>query len=171
MADYLAIARRALIGEPKQPKGETASPGKGIAIAAEPGARSELGRLRDDWGFPLAPDEQIIDPATETPCPVCGSLVKWQSAAGQLRCQSCDPPTQARGLLEQLQNIRKREGIQTCRTHVAPIRPHCRRCFSTQFIDSKIHGGRSLRRDCAQCGLTAGFPMWWGRVDDQFGAT
>jgi hypothetical protein len=43
--------------------------------------------------------------------------------------------------------------------------PHCRRCFSMHFVDIQIHGGRSIRRDCAQCGLAAGFPMWFGKID------
>lgn len=38
----------------------------------------------------------------------------------------------------------------------------CDRCGSTVFKDTKIHDARSTRRDCAQCGRTAGFPRWYG---------
>jgi hypothetical protein len=36
----------------------------------------------------------------------------------------------------------------------------CTRCGSTAFVDSAIHAGRSIRRDCADCNRTAGFPVW-----------
>jgi hypothetical protein len=49
----------------------------------------------------------------------------------------------------------------------AKRQPRCRRCFSTHFVDIQIHGGRSIRRDCAQCGLAAGFPMWFGKIDER----
>ena len=36
----------------------------------------------------------------------------------------------------------------------------CDRCGSDQHKDFPIHGGRSIRRDCGQCGRTLGFPQW-----------
>ncbi|TWU29651.1 hypothetical protein [Bythopirellula polymerisocia] len=36
----------------------------------------------------------------------------------------------------------------------------CDKCRSTQFVDVEIHGGHSLRRDCARCGSFVGFPVW-----------
>ncbi len=36
----------------------------------------------------------------------------------------------------------------------------CERCGSDQHKDFPIHGGRSIRRDCAQCGRTIGFSRW-----------
>ena len=53
--------------------------------------------------------EQVV------PCPECGSLELWQSAAGDLfghmpgiwRCMKCDPPTTARRLAEAAENIRR----------------------------------------------------------------
>ena len=36
----------------------------------------------------------------------------------------------------------------------------CDRCDCTEYRDVPIHGGRSIRRDCAACGRTAGFPQW-----------
>lgn len=39
----------------------------------------------------------------------------------------------------------------------------CDRCGSTEFTDTEIHNGESLRRDCRHCRLTWGFPVWHGR--------
>jgi len=39
---------------------------------------------------------------------------------------------------------------------------HCQSCGWPEFVDSPIHDGRSLRRDCAHCGRTAGFLIWYG---------
>lgn len=36
----------------------------------------------------------------------------------------------------------------------------CARCGDGRFRDRSIHSGRSLRRDCATCGHTWGFPLW-----------
>jgi len=38
----------------------------------------------------------------------------------------------------------------------------CPSCGSVHAMDFKIHGGRSVRRDCIQCGRTIGFPVWNG---------
>lgn len=42
----------------------------------------------------------------------------------------------------------------------APLVGPCQTCGSCQFIDTRIHGGRSVRRDCGRCGRTWGFPIW-----------
>jgi hypothetical protein len=112
-------------------------------------------------------DTVEIDWTTLTPCKRCGSLELWWNGEGATRCLWCEPPTAAMNLLIRANEIRSRHATDTGQRRTAPTEPHCRRCFSTQFEDSKIHGGRSIRRDCAQCGLTAGFPMWWGKVDDR----
>jgi hypothetical protein len=39
----------------------------------------------------------------------------------------------------------------------------CDRCGFGKFIDSPIHDGQSVRRDCARCKTTLGFPVWYGR--------
>lgn len=36
----------------------------------------------------------------------------------------------------------------------------CTRCGKHAYRDSVIHDGRSVRRDCASCNRTAGFPVW-----------
>ena len=40
---------------------------------------------------------------------------------------------------------------------------HCDKCGCGQFIDTPIHGGQSVRRDCRHCRRTMGFPLWHGR--------
>lgn len=57
------------------------------------------------------------------------------------------------------------EPIQPVAPAVAPVQPvegadACPRCGSTAFVDTPIHDGRSIRRDCATCGRTTGFPVW-----------
>ncbi|HUY88705.1 MAG TPA: hypothetical protein VMV10_08220 [Pirellulales bacterium] len=36
------------------------------------------------------------------------------------------------------------------------------RCGATTWRDVPIHGGRSIRRDCARCGRFIDFPIWYG---------
>lgn len=47
------------------------------------------------------------------------------------------------------------------------LRTVCQRCGSTDFTDHVLrahdHAGRSTRRDCARCGWTFGFPLWYGK--------
>ncbi len=40
--------------------------------------------------------------------------------------------------------------------------PRCDRCGSVRFRDVEIHGGQSVRRDCAKCGTFIAFPVWYG---------
>ena len=160
MADYLAIARRALAGSPERPRSEANPAAKNFFSPPAMPQTSVDGM--DDWGFPLAIGEQSIDPTN--PCERCGRLEKWWSGLGQCRCLCCDPPALQMNALP----LRNRHAAGTNRQRSVPKTPYCRRCHSTQFTDTKIHGGRSIRRDCAQCGLTAGFPMWWGRLDERF---
>lgn len=57
-----------------------------------------------------------IEPNGLTPCPKCGTLELWQSAAGDIfgltpgrwRCMKCDPPTTALRLAEAAERIRRR---------------------------------------------------------------
>lgn len=42
------------------------------------------------------------------------------------------------------------------------------RCGSQVYIDYPIHGGQSVRRDCAGCGRTRGFCKWLGGDDVRF---
>ncbi len=39
--------------------------------------------------------------------------------------------------------------------------PICR-CGSATWRDVSIHGGQSIRRDCARCGKFLSFPQWYG---------
>lgn len=73
--------------------------------------------------FAVAPEKAITVSDDESqvigevvPCPDCGSLELWQSAAGNLfglthgrwRCMKCDPPTAAQRLPEAADRIRRR---------------------------------------------------------------
>jgi hypothetical protein len=42
----------------------------------------------------------------------------------------------------------------------------CANCGFERFVDVAIHEGRSKRRDCARCGRTLGFPLWYGAALD-----
>ena len=42
--------------------------------------------------------------------------------------------------------------------------PQCGRCHSTEYRDTPIHDGQSVRRDCAECGRTDSFPVWNGEA-------
>ena len=42
----------------------------------------------------------------------------------------------------------------------------CDRCQSEKYVDIPIHDGQSTRRDCAKCSRFLGFPMWYGRSED-----
>jgi len=44
--------------------------------------------------------------------------------------------------------------------HAVRVAGPCGNCGSTRFIDTPIHEGRSVRRDCGDCGRTWGFPVW-----------
>ncbi|QDV77015.1 hypothetical protein [Botrimarina mediterranea] len=51
-----------------------------------------------------------------------------------------------------------------------PEAPRCDRCDGVAFVDVPIHGGASVRRDCANpnCNRFAGFPVWYGAADPKF---
>ena len=36
----------------------------------------------------------------------------------------------------------------------------CTRCGGYTYVDVPIHAGGSIRRDCADCSRTKGFPVW-----------
>lgn len=49
-----------------------------------------------------------------------------------------------------------------------PAGLECERCGSDRVVDVRLnhapHNGRSVRRDCARCGKTLGFPEWYGQA-------
>jgi hypothetical protein len=114
-------------------------------------------------------DDIEIDLKSIPECPRCGSLEKWWNALGKARCLWCDPPTTAMNLLARTNEARGRHSTGTDRRRSKPTMAHCRHCLSTEFTDTTIHGGRSVLRVCAQCGLTVGFPMWFGQMDEKLG--
>jgi hypothetical protein len=38
------------------------------------------------------------------------------------------------------------------------------KCGSTEFSDTVIHEGQSLRRECTRCHRLIGFPLWYGET-------
>jgi predicted RNA-binding Zn-ribbon protein involved in translation (DUF1610 family) len=48
--------------------------------------------------------------------------------------------------------------------HAGPAAPRCPHCGSAATRDVAIHSGRSVRRDCAQCGRFISFPVWYGEA-------
>lgn len=72
---------------------------------------------------------------------------------------------------ETLENKGRNDEIEVTETMISdgPIADHtadqpagfiCDRCGSTAYRDSEIHGGKSIRRDCAACNRTVGSPTW-----------
>lgn len=47
----------------------------------------------------------------------------------------------------------------------------CPKCRSQEFRDTPIHGGNSMRRDCARCGYMIGFKDWDGTTARPAGAS
>lgn len=55
-------------------------------------------------------------------------------------------------------------------SHVNPLAAAlvttCRKCGGAEYVDHRLehapHNGTSVRRDCARCGWTMGFPTWHG---------
>ena len=50
--------------------------------------------------------------------------------------------------------------VQPSTVHHKPV---CR-CGSHRYVDVPIHGGQSLRRDCADCSRFIAFVLWYGRL-------
>jgi hypothetical protein len=108
-------------------------------------------------------------------CPNCGKTAALDITEGEdgtphirVACRCLDPLAALEGLeAVPLSEFRKPKTPPPPRK---PKRPDavCR-CGSTQWRDVPIHGGRSIRRDCARCGRFLGFPLWYGQPegDDQ----
>ena len=43
------------------------------------------------------------------------------------------------------------------------VRTQCDSCESSTYIETPVHAGASLRRDCALCNRFLGWPVWYGR--------
>ncbi len=52
---------------------------------------------------------------------------------------------------------------QPATTTKPSAKPVCR-CGSVAWRDVPIHNGRSVRRDCGQCGRFLSFPIWHGKT-------
>jgi len=55
--------------------------------------------------------------------------------------------------------------LSGCESYIKTPVPEfrCTDCGHPEYRDTKIHDGQSIRRDCARCGRTAGFPLWFGK--------
>jgi hypothetical protein len=40
------------------------------------------------------------------------------------------------------------------------------KCGSTEYRDTPIHGGQSMRRDCARCFRFVEFAVWYGQSNE-----
>jgi hypothetical protein len=67
------------------------------------------------------------------------------------------PPTR---YFDELKAAHTARGFDLLRLEQAPQETPCRRCGSYQTYLAKIHGGESLRRDCASCGRFREFAAW-----------
>jgi len=93
-------------------------------------------------------------------------LMNQLLAAGvTLRVDACkrlrmtgDPGALSAELVERVTSAKPRM-IKLVRLH------QCTACGSREFSDVPIHDAHSLRRDCAKCGRTAGFPRWQPEAD------
>lgn len=107
-------------------------------------ARQVIDELRHDTSQENRPDDgdfgrrcspgTVVDPADvesidPPPCPRCGRLEMWQTAAGGWRCLRCEPPTTAIRLLDRAQGIRRRSGMPA-RPEVAAMLAELRRLTS-----------------------------------------
>ena len=107
------------------------------------------------WWAELADTGISIRAARSQACPGCGfgASVNWQDARGEWHwsCPSCG---------------RRSDALEGDPATAEAPGPVCR-CGSTRFRDVPIHGGRSVRRDCAACGRFLGFPVWYGETRNE----
>jgi hypothetical protein len=106
-------------------------------------------------------------------CPGCGAKGALEIAEDEggvphvwVRC-GCDDPL---AIFDDLVRVPLSEFRQP-KTPPPPRKPKrpdavCR-CGSTRWRDVPIHGGRSIRRDCARCGRFLSFPLWYGHKEDE----
>ena len=108
-------------------------------------------------------------------CPSCrmaGALDLSEGTDGlpviRSRCRCFDPLA----IFDDLVRVPLSEFRQP-KTPPPPRKPKPRKpdavcpCGSTQWRDVPIHGGRSIRRDCARCGRFLSFPLWYGHKEDE----
>ena len=59
------------------------------------------------------------------------------------------------------------DGFGPCEFHETTLPGDCDHCGSDQHKDYSIHGGRSIRRDCANCGRFIQWQKWNLPQEDQ----
>jgi hypothetical protein len=108
-------------------------------------------------------------------CPSCrmaGALDLSEGTDGlpviRSRCNCLDPLVGLDGLEAVPLSEFRRPKASPPQRPPKPKRPDavCR-CGSTRWRDVPIHGGRSIRRDCARCGRFLSFPLWYGQREEE----
>lgn len=134
-------------------------------ILAGPDQEIEFIPDLDEWL-----DTNTIDPVI---CDGCGSLDRWQDLVGGWHCTRCDPPLRAQMLRLQAARLRRltHERVLTPIPEQDLPRPlvgtghleePCPYCGGGLYCDALIHRGRSVRRDCRDCGRFLVFVRWNG---------
>jgi hypothetical protein len=108
-------------------------------------------------------------------CPNCGKtaaldITEGEDGTPQIRaaCRCLDPLAALDGVEAVPLSEFRRPKASPPQRPPKPKRPDavCR-CGSTRWRDVPIHGGRSIRRDCARCGRFLSFPLWYGHKEDE----
>jgi hypothetical protein len=141
----------------------------GHAVPTAPAAPANLDdtpvvAVDDDADGTDASGNPTIDPDTLPPCPGCGPMLDaWRDWLGRWHCARCG---RGRGLPPRSPRPRPGGAASNLNAPTASGRSAsapCCRCGSSRFVDVPVHGGASLRRDCAECGRFISFPVWHGR--------
>jgi hypothetical protein len=120
--------------------------------------------------------EALADGQTfRSDCPTCGKTASLDITEGEngiphirAPCRCLDPLAALDGLeAVPLSEFRRPKAAPPQRPP-KPRKPDavCP-CGSTQWRDVPIHGGRSIRRDCARCGRFLSFPLWYGQREEE----
>jgi hypothetical protein len=108
-------------------------------------------------------------------CPNCGKtaaldITEGEDGTPQIRaaCRCLDPLAALDGVEAVPLSEFRRPKASPPQRPPKPKRPDavCR-CGSTRWRDVPIHGGRSIRRDCARCGRFLSFPLWYGQREEE----
>lgn len=84
------------------------------------------------------------------------AVAVWRAALDRLEGDPLLPPD----VMDALRSADVRWAASDAKAK--PTKPVCR-CGSTVWRDVPIHGGQSIRRDCARCSRFVGFTVWHGR--------
>jgi hypothetical protein len=161
----------------EQRRGEAVRYDQGLAEGALPPPLGDrVAALLDKLHAHGCQVEALPDGVTfRSGCPTCRMAAALDLSEGEgglpairSRCRCLDPLAALEGLeAVSLVEFRQPKAAPSPRK-AKPRKPDavCP-CGSTQWRDVPIHGGRSIRRDCARCGRFIAFPLWYGRKEDE----